>query len=127
MGTHSMIGIWNSETGIVTASYCHYDGYLEGNGRTLVERYNQLYDAAMVATGGYLSGLSEYYAQDRLQSVHNDPAITYESVEDYMNNGYDHAGAEYLYLYDGSAWFVASCYGERRFTDVVTMLDQEAA
>ena len=33
MGTRAMIGIVN-ESGTITASYCHYDGYLDGVGKT---------------------------------------------------------------------------------------------
>jgi hypothetical protein len=101
MGTPSMIGIWNSETNTVTASYCHYDGYLEGNGRTLVEYYNDPVNAKIVSEGGYLSALNENYSACRAQSAHFDPAVVFESVESYMKDGY----ADYLYLYDGENWF----------------------
>jgi hypothetical protein len=105
MGTPSMIGFWNNEVNTVTASYCHYDGYLEGNGRTLVEFYNKPEQAKMVAYGGYLSGLSEDYIRDKQTSVHKDPSINYSSVDDYLKTGGDYADAHYLYLFDGENWF----------------------
>jgi hypothetical protein len=107
MGTPSMIGYWDSATDKVIASYCHYDGYLDGNGRTLVEHYSDPNMAKVVATGGYLSGLTENYTADKEQSVHSDPAVAYESIEDYMKTGVDYAGAQYLYLCDGENWFFA--------------------
>jgi len=108
MGTHAMIGIYNAKDDSVTASYCHYDGYLEGVGRMLVEHYNTQYDAEIVARGGYMSGLYSDYAKTRQESVHNEIAIPYESVVQFMKNGYDYYGAEYTYLWDGKAWFFAT-------------------
>ena len=39
MGTSSTISIQN-DNGSVTGIYCHWDGYLENNGRILVESFN---------------------------------------------------------------------------------------
>ena len=119
MGTHSMIGVVNAD-GSVTATYCHYDGYLEGNGRTLVESYNTPEAARAVAETGYLSGLTENLTESINGSAHkNQVPVPYESVMQFMENGYDWAGAEYLYLFDGEAWFYASRYAEdNRFEEV---------
>lgn len=116
-----MIGIYNAEDNTVTASYCHYDGYLAYNGAVLLESYNTQYDAEMVAKGGYLSGLKEDYAEARAEAVHKDPAIVYDSPEVFLRCGDNHAGAEYLYLFDGEAWFytdTAKKRSERRFEEV---------
>ena len=119
MGTPSMIGIVN-EDGSVTATYCHYDGYLEGNGRTLVNVYNSPSRAHAVATAGYLSGLSENLNESIETSVHkNEKPVVYDSVKVYMKCGYNHAGADYLYLFDGEAWFYATrTKADRRFEEV---------
>jgi hypothetical protein len=117
MGTHAMIGVWNSETGEVSASYVHYDGYVEGVGEMLVTAYNDNESAAMVATGGYLSSLSEDYAESRTAAVHSDKAVAFLNVEDFLAEGFDYAGAEYLYLWDGETWFVAlNTLGEEKET-----------
>lgn len=108
MATRSMIGIYNPADGSVSASCCHYDGYLEHVGRTLVDHYNTQYDAEIVARGGYLSSLYSDYAESRQGSVHSDIAVPYESVEQFMLNGYDYYGADYIYLWDGEAWFFAT-------------------
>lgn len=107
MGTHAMIGIYNQENGSVDASYCHYDGYVEGVGRTLVGHYNTQYDAEVVARGGYMSSLCEDYVETRLGSVHDEGAVTYESVEQFLALGFEDCGSDYLYLWDGSMWFFA--------------------
>lgn len=120
MGTPSMIGYWDAETGEVKASYCHYDGYVKGNGATLLEHYNDDDAAWLVANGGYLSALDEDYEKARADAVHKDPAVHFGSVEAYLKDGFDYAGAQYSYLWDGEAWFVAG-RGEK-FTDVETLL-----
>jgi hypothetical protein len=121
MGTHAMIGIWNPETDKVVASYVHYDGYLDGVGKTLINSYNSNLLASMVATGGYLSSLSDDYARDRAEAAHFVPhAEKYSSVEEYLKEGWDYAAASYLYLWDGEVWFAAG-RGEK-FTDVATLL-----
>lgn len=125
MGTHAMIGIWNSDTGVVTASYVHYDGYLEGVGRTLITHYNDYIGAAFVATGGYLSSLESDYANSKRESVHNDPAVYYSSVEEYMKEGHDYAAAHYIYLWDGDAWFFAERGG--KFEEVLMNLSKVGA
>jgi hypothetical protein len=110
MGTHAMIGMYNKKDGSVTASYCHYDGYLEGVGRTLDEFYDTQYDAEVVAKGGYMSALYDDYMETRKEAVHNEPAIVYDSVSRFLKEGADYAGADYLYLWDGEAWFFAPTY-----------------
>jgi hypothetical protein len=122
MCTSSMIGIYNKEDGTVTASYCHYDGYLAYNGAMLTKNYNTQYDAETVAKGGYLSSLMEDYMESRADAVHNEPAVNYASVDVFLKCGDNHAGAEYLYLFDGEAWFYTHVYSssrkERRFEEV---------
>lgn len=125
MGTHAMIGVVN-ENGSVEASYVHYDGYLEGAGRTLVECYDTQELANMVAKGGYISSLSESYAKSRLNSVHSNPPVMYSSVQEFMNEGYNYAGAEYLYLFDGEAWYFASVHDQPLFEEVEMNLKETA-
>jgi hypothetical protein len=118
MGTPSMIGILN-EDGSVTASYCHYDGYLSYNGRVLVDHYNTTEKARTVAEVGYLSSLSNDLSKDIEEAVHkNEKPVVYDSVAVYMKCGYNHAGAEYLYIFDGEAWFYAERYGRKTFEEV---------
>lgn len=128
MATRSMIGYWNQDTGEVTASYCHYDGYPVGVGATLAKFYTDPSQAAAISTIGYMSTLESTYADTQSAAVHKDDvAVPYESVDQFMKNGYDYAGAEYLYLFDGESWFVASRYGESKFTDVITVLTEGKA
>jgi len=122
MGTHAMVGIWNKETEEVVASYIHYDGYLAYMGKTLVENYGSDIAAQQVALGGYISVLRSDYSRSRAESVHEDPPVKFESVEEFMNEGYDYAAADYLYLWDGNTWFFATREkGERTKFEEVEM------
>ena len=118
MGTSAMIGIYNKEDGSVTASYCHYDGYVDGVGRTLFDHYNTMYDAEIVAKGGYISSLEDDYLVSRKNAVHNDEAASFSCVEEYLVEGESYAGADYLYLFDGKAWFFTSTYNKLGFEEV---------
>lgn len=119
MGTPSMIGVMN-EDGSVTATYCHYDGYLAGNGRTLVNHYNTPERARAVSIAGYFSSLNENFVESIKNAVHkNEKPVVYDSVKVYMKCGYNHASAHYLYLFDGEAWFYAARdKSDRRFEEV---------
>jgi len=118
MGTSAMIGIYNKEDDSVTASYCHYDGYVDGVGRTLFDHYNAMYDAEIVAKGGYISSLEDDYLVSRKNAVHNDEATSFTCVEEYLVEGENYAGADYLYLFDGKAWFFTSTYNKLGFEEV---------
>jgi hypothetical protein len=93
-------------------------------GVTLSKNYSDSTRARAVAECGYLSTLFPNFDLSLDEAVHKDePPVPYESVEQYLKNGADWAGAEYLYIWDGAAWFVSEVYGaDRRFTDVETMM-----
>ena len=120
MGTASMIGYYN-EDGSVTATYCHYDGYIAYNGRLLVESYNTPEKAKAVANAGYLSGLKPDLYESVVEAVHNEPPVAYDSVEVFAATGDQHCGADYLYLFDGEAWFFTKTYGKNRAFEEVEM------
>ena len=56
MGTRSRIGIEMPDHTIVSV-YCHWDGYVEHNGRILVEHYQNRQDVEELIDGGGISSL----------------------------------------------------------------------
>jgi hypothetical protein len=112
MGTPAMIGHFDKGTNKVIASYCHFDGYVDGVGATLVESYNTELGAQKVAYGGYLSSLTADHKLSRANSAHNDRPETFNSVEEYLNEGPADTGAHYLYLWDGDIWYYAPRNGK---------------
>jgi len=56
MGTRSRIGIELSDHSVVSV-YCHWDGYVEHNGRILVEHYQDREAVKELIDGGSMSSL----------------------------------------------------------------------
>jgi hypothetical protein len=56
MGTRSRIGIEMPDHTVVSV-YCHWDGYVEGNGKTLVKYYQNRDDVLELIDGGSMSSL----------------------------------------------------------------------
>jgi hypothetical protein len=56
MGTRSRIGIELKDHSVVSV-YCHWDGYPEGNGRTLVKHYQDREAVKAMIDGGSMSSL----------------------------------------------------------------------
>lgn len=56
MGTRSRIGIEMSDHSVVSV-YCHWDGYVEHNGRLLVQHYQNRQDVEELIDGGSMSTL----------------------------------------------------------------------
>lgn len=58
MSTRSRIGMQNTD-GTISSIYCHFDGYLEGVGETLIEHWNDLNDIIELIANGDISSLGE--------------------------------------------------------------------
>jgi hypothetical protein len=111
MGTRCVIAEL-TETGKVVGSYCHYDGYIGHTGSTLMECYNTPELASQIANIGYASFLEKNYDSTVAGSTHkNQPTMEFENIVEFLKEGGD-SGAEYLYLWDGDAWFVSHLYSE---------------
>ena len=122
MSTRSNIAILNND-GTVTAIYCHWDGYLEYNGRILAEYYPEIERVKRLISGGDLSSLNKeieptadhifdkpqddvcvFYHRDRGEQWEDVKPDTYESIAD-MYNKLKNSWSEYLYVYIGNDWY----------------------
>lgn len=117
MGTRSFIGVDCSDG--IRGTYCHWDGYLEHNGKILKESYTDFLKVCELIHGGQISSLgpeigekhsfdddqeneTTYYYRDRgddyvAPEVYQTEA---EFVEDAMNSW-----AEYIYLFKNGKWY----------------------
>ena len=108
MATRSAIGIVESD-GSVNAIYCHWDGYVEAVGQTLVRFYHNLYLASELIDMGDTSSLGEsldtsvFYYRDRNESATTTQSKYFPNVTEYLNH-YCARGCEYFYLYIGNEW-----------------------
>ena len=126
MATRSTIAVEYPD-GTVRAIYCHWDGYLEGVGATLVEHYADFDQADALINMGDISSLdstvegSEFYARDRGEEFV--PAEQYGSLRDYTPRG---RMEEYNYvrLYKTGEWQVAALYNDRAEGSVKECLAQ---
>lgn len=103
MSTSSYIAKLNSD-GSVTGVYCHFDGYPDGVGKTLLEHYTTTEQASALLQGGSISTLGDdtsetiFYHRDRGEPL--DEPVTYDSVTHMLQNVTSDLGADYAYVYD---------------------------
>jgi hypothetical protein len=115
MATRSNIGILN-HNGIVDYIYCHYDGYIDHNGKILNEYYNTEEKVRELISLGDMSALTEtidssiFYKRDRGEIL----KIYKTSYADYTKEYFE----EYVYLFTpGQGWEVRE-YGLSHWTDL---------
>jgi len=104
MGTRSTIAI--EKDGKVKAMYCHYDGYLEYNGKMLFDYYDSEEEAEALVNNGYASSLHETIEEINSGRVHQDPPDEYHTVTQ-MLYASDALFAEYIYLWRNGEWWVS--------------------
>lgn len=88
MGTRSRIGLAIGPDQIVSV-YCHYDGYIQNNGRKLVEHYNTKSAVVELINGGDMSLLHSTHMWESAplkQIIHHDDG---RQTTDYMRDADD--------------------------------------
>jgi len=131
MATRSAIGFVEYD-GSVTAVYCHWDGYLDGVGATLVAHYRDLYKVLDLLDQGDISSLRPEIGEQHPFSSHgvDMPSAKYEELYGNMTTFYGrdrgedcpakdfpdalafykhYSDCEYFYLFDGLEWVYADC------------------
>lgn len=129
MGTRSRIAIQNAAS--FRSIYCHWDGYLEHNGKTLAESYLQTDKVNALLDLGDISELAEHvrpppgvkqvFDDGRIKNVcvayadrgENDcPAQVAKSLDELLKQA-DESGTEYVYIFHDGVWLV-TWHGEFR-------------
>ena len=136
MATRCRIGLM-LEDGTVKHSYCHYDGYPEGVGETLVQHYNtedkvkelvsfgdMSYLASVVHPEGEHNfekpeqGVTVFYNRDRGETD-VDSVVT--TMDEYLSVQYSSC-IDYLYVFIGSNWWVYNNFKKNKWKLVKTFL-----
>lgn len=120
MATRSRIALKNNK-GQYESIYCHYDGYVEHNGKMLKEHYNNFYKILGLISLGDISSLRQEveipenevhtfdnplkevtvaYHRDREEDFNN---CTFNHLYDMVSHCYNEY-EEYLYFYEGDKW-----------------------
>jgi hypothetical protein len=106
MATRSTIALEFAD-GTVKQIYCQWDGYLEGNGETLLHYYDTPELVSGLIALGDMSSLSDsvdtsvFYGRDRNETGVS--AERYDSFEDYLKNG---DRQQYTYIMREGVWYV---------------------
>jgi hypothetical protein len=125
MGTRSRIGVMHGDN--CKSVYCHWDGYLEHNGRILQENYDSAKANHLVALGD-LSSLGQwlsapgvlehtfdkpvkdvcvFYGRDRQET--NCEFKTHSTFEAFFDR-VESCGAEWYYIMRDGVWYVGNTY-----------------
>ena len=142
MGTRSRIAVMHGD--VCKSIYCHWDGYLENNGRILLENYDSSKANLLVSLGDVssldknveipegethsfqvpLDGVTTFYGRDRGES---DTSWEVDhSFEDFMKR-VDGCGAEYYYIMKDGVWYCGDNYGSTPMSGKLVPLAQAMA
>jgi hypothetical protein len=125
MGTRSRIGVMHGDK--CKSVYCHWDGYLEHNGRILQEHYDSAKANHLVSLGDMSSlakaieipegvdhdfddladHITVFYGRDRgEEGTEFKVALAFEQFLEQCNN----CGAEYYYIMKDGVWYCGDMY-----------------
>jgi hypothetical protein len=143
MGTRSRIGVMHGDK--VKSIYCHWDGYLEGVGATLLKHYDSAKANHIVALGDMSSlqaDIGEKHAFSKHDvpgievRVHNDEWCTFygrdrgekgvefkvaQTFDEFLEQCYN-CGAEYYYIMRDGTWYCGDTYGSSPLSTKLTAL-----
>jgi hypothetical protein len=125
MGTRSRIGVMHGDN--CKSVYCHWDGYLEHNGRILQDHYTSAKANHLVALGDMSSlrpnieipegvehsfeksaeGITVFYGRDRGETGFE---FQTDATFDKFFERADGCGAEWYYIMRDGAWYVGNTY-----------------
>ena len=143
MGTRSRIGVMHGDK--VKSIYCHWDGYLEGVGATLLKHYDSAKANNLVALGDMSSlqaDIGEKHAFSKHDvpkievRVHNEDWCTFygrdrgekgaefkvaQTFDEFMEQC-DNCGAEYYYIMRDGVWYCGDTYDSTPLSKKLTVL-----
>lgn len=139
MGTRSRIGVMHGT--VCKSVYCHWDGYLEYNGKLLQENYDSSKANFLVALGDISSlrksieipegvehsfekptdDITIFYGRDRGEKG-VDFAVDF-TFENFLNR-VDECGAEYYYIMKDGVWYVGDTYNNTELSNQLVPLEE---
>jgi len=110
MGTRSMIALEYAD-GTVGQVYCHWDGYLDHNGKILFVNYTDPFKVRELLDGGDMSSLSESVEGCSFYKERGEVCLQrmYKDYADYRKNG---QFEEYNYILRRDGRWYVEFYGE---------------
>ena len=131
MGTRSLIGVENDD-GTISNVYCHWDGYVDGVGRTLLIKWCSRESVDALLSLGDLSSqgddllATEAFHRDKGEDL-RPPSLAFDR-EQFLSDA-SHSGAQYCYLIDrgGVWWYSAGSAGFDPLLPAVKALEEKKA
>jgi len=100
MATRSLIAFDNHDT--VTSIYCHFDGYLSGVGKVLLENYTLDVDKVEeLMDGGDISVIG--LEPSKCSKTHDTPALEFKTMAELIEY-FKGSWCDYLYVFNGRGW-----------------------
>ena len=143
MGTRSRIGVMHGDN--CKSVYCHWDGYLDFNGRLLMEHYDSSKANHLVALGDLSSLRPEVFIPEGVEHSFENPAKditifygrdrgekdtewkTDSTFEQFLKRA-EGCGAEYYYIMKDGEWYVGNTYtSDTRLGDKLVLLAEALA
>jgi hypothetical protein len=132
MGTRSVIAIQTKDE--IRGVYCHWDGYIEGVGKTLFNHYTTAEQVMELVSHGGISSLGEiigtkhnfnelvegqttFYSRDRGEPVE---VFNWDNIDELKEQMY---GCEFFYIFVEDEWLVAE--NETGFVKLSSILIKE--
>jgi|TARA_R110002167_G_scaffold222398_1_gene427356 hypothetical protein len=115
------------DTSKVRAKYCHWDGYVENNGKILEDNYQEARKVAQLVELGDQSSLAAeladcvFYGRDKGET--DVDAQTFDDVAEFVEY-YKDSNCEFFYLLTRNGWIVSDGTMSNG-TPVFTMLETE--
>tara|TARA_R110000824_G_scaffold386613_1_gene581594 strand:- start:547 stop:966 length:420 start_codon:yes stop_codon:yes gene_type:complete len=106
MSTRSNI-VLLKENGACSAVYCHYDGYLEHNGKMLVDNYTSTEDVRALVAMGNIRSLKPTL-DEMVEEDYEEPPQNFKSLRAYMSQ-VDTLFIEFIYMWseENESWWVS--------------------
>ncbi len=107
MSTNAIIAYKNYKDEYV-GTYVHWDGYMDGVGKMLLNHYNNENKAWQITGVGYISSLLPTIFETVKEARHEENPRESKTVKDFDNYLGEFCSVEYVYIYDEvkEKWFV---------------------
>ena len=142
MGTRGAIGVMHGDKAKVI--YCHWDSYLEGVGRILLDHYDSAKANHLVAMGNISSldrnveipegvehtfdkaapGVTTFYGRDRGET--GTEWTCHEDFQSFLEHC-DNCGAEYYYIMKDGVWYCGDTYDHSPISGKLVLLSEALA
>lgn len=122
MATRSNIAVYDNENKTLTQVYCHYDGYIDGVGKTLLENYNSLKKAKKLVSFGSISSIkktiksSKFFNRDFMEDMNfliKDLKVQNDEDVFKLSEGSE----SYCYLWFKGEWYTKDENEYKKLTD----------